>query len=395
MIDTTTFWHTQPRPIIALAPMDGVTDQPFRHIQKRYGKPALMYTEFTNVEGLCYGATRLLRDFLFDETQRPIIAQIYGSTPEAYRQVAVILCELGFDGIDINMGCPAKNIASSGCGAALIRTPKLAQEIVRATQLGVRQWQDGMSARDCPDIKPRISNEVERRHALLPEAYRQRRAVPVSVKTRIGYDVPVVEPWMATLLETEPVAIGLHGRTLQQGYSGLADWEEIARAAELIHETPTLALGNGDVKSLADAYQRVEQYGVDGVLIGRAAFGNPYIFQGCEPSQALAQAAGGKVAGGKVAGGKWLGGKWLGGKWLGGKRLEKKRLEKKSRGRWRTRCKLRSNTPISSSKPTATKRSIASTPCANISAGTSRAFPARLRCVARSCAPTARRTWRR
>ncbi len=296
-MDTTTFWHTTPRPIIALAPMDGVTDQPFRHIQKRYGNPALMYTEFTNVEGLCYGATRLLRDFLFDETQRPIIAQIYGATPEAYRQVAVILCELGFDGIDINMGCPAKNIASSGCGAALIRTPKLAQEIVRATQLGVQQWQNGMTSRGCPDIKPRISNEVERRHALLPAQYRQRRAVPVSVKTRIGYDIPVVEEWVATLLETEPVAIGLHGRTLEQGYSGLADWEEIARAAEIIHETPTLALGNGDVKSLADAYERVEQYGVDGVLIGRAAFGNPYIFQGCEPSQALAQTANGKAGG--------------------------------------------------------------------------------------------------
>ena len=117
-MDSTNFWQTLELPIIGLSPMDGVTDQPFRHIQKKYGNPPVVYTEFTSTEGVCHGAEQLLSDFLYDETQRPIIAQIYGTTPEFFRQTTILLCELGFDGIDINMGCPAKNVAHSGAGAA-------------------------------------------------------------------------------------------------------------------------------------------------------------------------------------------------------------------------------------------------------------------------------------
>src|SRR5262245_47814010 len=108
------FWSTLSQPIIGLSPMDGVSDHPFRQIQKKYGQPAVVYTEFTSVEGVCHGADRLLKDFLFDESQRPIIGQIYGTTPEYFRQTSIVLCELGFDGIDINMGCPAKNVAHAG-----------------------------------------------------------------------------------------------------------------------------------------------------------------------------------------------------------------------------------------------------------------------------------------
>lgn len=259
--------------------MDGVTDYPFRHIQKKYGQPAVMYTEFTSVEGVCHGADRLLTDFLFDESQRPIIGQIYGTTPEYFRQTALILCQLGFDGVDINMGCPAKNVAHSGAGAALIQTPDLAQTIIEATQAGIRDWQNGLTVDDCPDITPLIREEVKRRHQLLPTQYQQPRPIPISIKTRIGYSHPVVSEWIPRLLATEPAAIAIHGRTLKQQYGGLANWEEIAKAVELARSTSTLILGNGDVHSRTEALQKVQQYGVNGVLLGRATMGNPGVFE--------------------------------------------------------------------------------------------------------------------
>jgi tRNA-dihydrouridine synthase B len=259
--------------------MDGVSDHPFRHIQKKYGQPALVYTEFTSVEGLCHGATRLLKDFLFDETQRPIIGQIYGSTPAYFYQAAIILCELGFDGVDINMGCPAKNVAHSGAGAALIKTPKLAQEIIAAVQAGIKDWTNGKTIQDCPDVIPNIQQAIKIRHAELPTAYQTPRVIPVSVKTRVGYDQPVINEWIPTLLEMNPAAIALHGRTLKQQYGGLANWEIIGQAAELIHKTETKILGNGDIHTHAEALDRISTYQLDGVLIGRGSMGNPFIFQ--------------------------------------------------------------------------------------------------------------------
>ncbi len=275
---TQTFWQSLPRPIIGLAPMDGVGDQPFRHLQKKYGQPALLFTEFTSVEALCHGDRFSMLNLLYDESQRPIIAQIYGKNPHYYRQVAVLLCELGFDGIDLNMGCPAATVANKGCGAGLIRTPDLAQSLIRAVRHGVQDWQNGMNAADCPDIPAKFAAEAAQLHQRLPTRYRERRAVPVSVKTRIGYEEPTVAEWIPRLLETEPVAISLHGRTLRQAYGGQADWDEISRAAELVHQTDTLILGNGDVHSWEDGQRRVSTYGVDGVLIGRASFGNPFVF---------------------------------------------------------------------------------------------------------------------
>lgn len=260
--------------------MDGVTDFPFRHITKKYGNPAVIYTEFTSVEGVCHGAVQLLKDFLFDETQRPIIGQIYGTTPDFFRQTAIILCQLGFDGIDINMGCPAKNVAHSGAGASLIKTPELAQEIIRHTQLGIAQWHNGASAKDCPDITAGIVEQVETRESSLSEKYRDRtRYIPVSVKTRVGYDKPVIHQWIPTLLEMNVDAIALHGRTLKQQYGGLASWELIGEAAALTKAADVTLVGNGDVKTLADAHEKIETYGTDGVLIGRASMGNPFVFK--------------------------------------------------------------------------------------------------------------------
>jgi len=134
--------------------------------------------------------------------------------------------------------------------------------------------------RDCPDIRAKIANAVEQRQQQLPPEYQTRRFVPVSVKTRIGYDQPVTKAWVSELMEEEPFAIGIHGRTLEQAYSGSADWDEIAKATEITQDSETLLLGNGDISSLADAQNRVDKYGVDGVLIGRASFGNPFLFQG-------------------------------------------------------------------------------------------------------------------
>jgi nifR3 family TIM-barrel protein len=272
------FWEALPRPIVGLAPMDGVTDHPSRHIQKKYGNPDVVYTEFTSVEALCHGDWQSWRNFLYDETQRPIVAQIYGRTPEYFRQVAIMLCELGFDGIDVNMGCPAKTVANGGCGAGLIRTPDCAQSIIQAVKDGVQDWRNGATTAQCTRLLARFSKRVAAIHEQLPPAYRQRRSMPVSVKTRIGYDAPAVNDWVPRLLEAEPAAICLHGRTLRQGYSGLANWEAIAQAAELAGGAQTLILGNGDAATRGDAERRAATYGLAGVLIGRASFGNPFVF---------------------------------------------------------------------------------------------------------------------
>lgn len=279
---TANFWQSLPRPIWGLAPMSAITDHPYRHIYKKYGNPALLYTEFTAVERVDVGDADLLKDFLYDESQRPIIAQIYGRTPFHFRRMALLLCELGFDGIDINMGCPSRSIVHGGSGAGLIRTPSLALQILAATKAGVEAWRNGARLRDDPHTPPRLVAEVEARHAQLPEFARARRAIPVSVKTRIGYEEPDVEHWISTLLEGEPAALALHGRTLRQGYGGSADWDAIGRAAELARSAGVPLLGNGDLRSLAEGRQRVADYGVAGALIGRASSGNPFVF--CDAS---------------------------------------------------------------------------------------------------------------
>lgn len=271
-------WQTLAKPIIALSPMDGVTDRAYRTIQKKYGKPDLVYTEFTNVEGLCNNAIKLMRAFDYDETQRPVIAQIFGVTPEYYRQVAVMLCELGFDGIDINMGCPAKKVHRHGSGAGLICTPNLAQEIVRQTKQGITDYENGMRSKDCPDFSSRILKDIEARIKKLPQLPNPERKVGLSLKTRIGYHEATTKDWFSYLLETDAEAIALHGRTLKQQYSGLANWEEIGNAVNLAKPTGKLILGNGDVANRTQALEKVAKYGVDGVLIGRASFGNPFVF---------------------------------------------------------------------------------------------------------------------
>jgi len=274
------FWNTLTYPAIGLAPMDGVTDAAFRYMVAKYGHPALVITEFTSVEGIRAGAERLLDDFLYSELERPVVAQVFGSDPEAFYVGALAAAALGFDGIDINMGCPAKNVAERGAGAALIRDPVRAKQIIRQVQRAVLDWANGISL-EAGGVPERIFELVAARN---PNPLR--KLLPVSVKTRIGYDTVVITDWIRHLLETDPANISLHGRTLKQGYAGEANWDAIAQAAVIVHaEAPgTTLLGNGDVTSLDDAHRRITEYGTDGVLIGRAAFGNPWIFTGYQPT---------------------------------------------------------------------------------------------------------------
>lgn len=269
------FWEKLARPIIGLSPMDGVTDAAMRFVTKKYGEPAVVFTEFTSAEGVRAGAMRLMKDFAYDDSERPIVAQIFGSDPDAFHRTAMVVAALGFDGVDINMGCPAKNVEEHGAGAALIKNPKLAGQIIAATRMGVEDWVAGEKLEDF--VSAEIVNFVQNRN---PKP--DKKIIPVSVKTRIGYDQPVTESWISQLLEFEPANISLHGRTLKQLYAGEANWEEIGKAAALAKPTKTSFLGNGDISSLADAKEKIETYGLDGVLIGRGAQGNPWFFKGEE-----------------------------------------------------------------------------------------------------------------
>ena len=139
------FWQNIPRPIIGLSPMDGVTDPSFRFITAKHGRPDVILTEFVNIQSAIYAPELMLKDFTYAEIERPVVAQIYGKTPELFYQVAHIVGELGFDGLDINMGCPARKVAAAGCGAALIREPELARAIIQAAQQGLQDWYNGQS----------------------------------------------------------------------------------------------------------------------------------------------------------------------------------------------------------------------------------------------------------
>lgn len=263
--------------------MDGVTDAPCRTMQGLYGRPDVVLTEFTNVEGLWRGSDRIFRDFLYTPAERPVVAQIFGCRPEYFYKAAHVVCELGFDGVDINMGCPARTVANKGGGAALIRMPETATAIIRATQQGVRDWANGQTLEELEMDPHRIENirqmNEERARVWGDTTKIERRLLPVSVKTRLGYDSIVITDWVQELLELEPAVIAIHGRTLAQHYKGEANWDAIAAAAEIVRKTDTLIFGNGDIKNLYDAAQRIRMAGVNGVLIGRATFGNPWLFR--------------------------------------------------------------------------------------------------------------------
>jgi tRNA-dihydrouridine synthase B len=293
-MDENSFWNNLPRPIIGLAPMDGVTDAAFRAITARHGGPDISFTEFTPVDRIVRGHDPELSDLRYSEIERPVIAQVFGTEPDSFYRIAHLICELGFDGIDINMGCPSKTIAGAGAGAGLIRTPERAREILGRTRQGIRDWAAGQTIEQI-GLPASVVDDVRRAknrwfgHDVEAMMETPRQPIPVSVKTRLGYGQVVIEDWIPSLLSESPAAITLHGRTLAQRYRGEADWEAIARAVEIVRGSGTLILGNGDIRSAATAVRRIRETGVHGVLIGRAALGNPWIFRTTDSIRAAAQ----------------------------------------------------------------------------------------------------------
>lgn len=238
------FWKELNKPFFILAPMDGVTDTVFRQIVADVGKPDVFLTEFVPVDALfSKGNERAIRTLKFTETERPIVAQIWGVDPDKFYKSARLISKMGFDGIDINMGCPDKSaIAKQACGA-LIQNPKLAQEIILATIKGAG-------------------------------------GLPVSVKTRIGFINIETGKWVEVLLKTPISALTLHLRTVSEMSKVPAHWEEIGKAVGIRNKlkSDALIIGNGDVKSLNDAREKCEKYKIDGVMIGRGIFENVYLF---------------------------------------------------------------------------------------------------------------------
>ena len=256
--------------ILALAPMADVTDAAFRRIIAKYSQRPqrqnglrggranyVTFTEFVSCDGLCSsGRKNLLPILKYSEKERPIVAQVFGANPENFYKSAKIIKKLDFDGIDINMGCPDKKVLKQGAGAALINNHKLAQEIIRQTKKGSGN-------------------------------------LPISIKTRIGYDKyneKEFKKWLTALLEEKPAAITIHGRTKKEMSLVPAHWDIIAEAVKIRNKfdnskNRTLIIGNGDVQNLADAEEKAKETGVDGVMIGRAVFGNPWLFAENRPCQ--------------------------------------------------------------------------------------------------------------
>ncbi len=257
--------------------MADVTDPAFRRIIAKYSKwggrdvldsqgkfnrpheqlvggPDVMWTEFVSADGLAFapeeGRKKLLADLQFTEAERPIVAQFFTSRPETMEKAATLAREMGFDGIDINMGCPDQSIEKQGAGAAMMKTSELALEVIAAAKKGAGD-------------------------------------LPISVKTRVGFNKVELETWIPKLLSSGLAAITIHARTRKEMSKVPARWEHVKRVVELRNELApeTLILGNGDVLTLEMAHQKVEETGADGVMIGKGIFGNPWLFKNLQDSK--------------------------------------------------------------------------------------------------------------
>lgn len=239
-----------------LAPMADVTDVAFRRVIAKYGKPDVMYTEFVSADGLCHpeGRKKLLIDLAYTESERPIVAQLFTGHPDKMREAASLVQGLGFDGLDINMGCPDRKVEKQCAGAALMKSPKLAREIIRAAKEGA------------PNL-------------------------PVSVKTRIGYNKNELATWLQELLAEKPAVVTIHCRTRKEMSDVPARWEHVREAVAIRDRlgSKTLIFGNGDVLGLNDAHAKALETGADGVMLGRAIFGNPFLFSDSPRSVSVCQ----------------------------------------------------------------------------------------------------------
>ena len=247
---------------MAVAPMADVTDAPFRRMIAKYsahtrtdgtvGGADVTWTEFVAADGLARateeGKKKLMADLIYAEEERPIVAQLFSSNEEHMEYAAKLCLDLGFDGVDINMGCPDKSIEKQGCGSAMIKSPESARKIIRAAKRGAQ------------------SDKTD--------------GIPVSVKTRLGYYEDALEDWLKVLLEENPALITLHARTRQDMSKVPARWDRLKAAVEIKNQInpEVLIAGNGDVLSIADGQIKAKESGADGVMIGRALFGNPWFF---------------------------------------------------------------------------------------------------------------------
>ncbi|MEI5993848.1 tRNA dihydrouridine synthase [Candidatus Enterococcus mansonii] len=242
---TTNFWAELPKPFFILAPMEDVTDVVFRHVVKEAGAPDVFFTEFTNSDSYCHpdGKESVQGRLVFTEDEQPMVAHIWGDKPEFFKEMSIGLAEMGFKGVDINMGCPVPNVAGRGKGSGLILHPDVAAELIDAAKAG---------------------------------------GLPVSVKTRIGYaEIAEMEDWITHLLKQDIANLSVHLRTRNEMSKVDAHWDLIPQIMEIRDRIApqTLITINGDIPDRQIGLQLAEQYGVDGIMIGRGIFKNPYAFE--------------------------------------------------------------------------------------------------------------------
>lgn len=242
---TTNFWAELPKPFFILAPMEDVTDVVFRHVVKEAGAPDVFFTEFTNSDSYCHpdGIESVRGRLVFTEDEQPMVAHIWGDKPEFFKEMSLGLAEMGFKGIDLNMGCPVPNVAGRGKGSGLILRPEVAAELIEAAKAG---------------------------------------GIPVSVKTRIGYaEIAEMEAWITHLLKQDIANLSVHLRTRNEMSKVDAHWDLIPQIMTIRDRVApqTLITINGDIPDRQTGLQLAEQYGVDGIMIGRGIFKNPYAFE--------------------------------------------------------------------------------------------------------------------
>lgn len=239
------FWRELPRPFFVLAPMEDVTDVVFRHVVSEAGRPDVFFTEFTNTESFCHpeGIHSVRGRLTFTEDEQPMVAHIWGDKPEHFREMSIGMAEMGFKGIDLNMGCPVANVATKGKGSGLIQRPEIAAEIIQAAKAG---------------------------------------GLPVSVKTRLGYsEIDEWRDWLKHVFEQDIANLSIHLRTRREMSKVDAHWELIGEIKKLRDEIApdTLLTINGDIPDRKTGLELAEKYGIDGVMIGRGIFHNPYAFE--------------------------------------------------------------------------------------------------------------------
>ncbi len=239
------FWSELPRPFFILAPMEDVTDIVFRHVVSEAARPDVFFTEFTNTESFCHpeGIHSVRGRLTFSEDEQPVVAHIWGDKPEQFRETSIQLAKMGFKGIDLNMGCPVANVAKKGKGSGLILRPDVAAEIIQATKAG---------------------------------------GLPVSVKTRLGYyEIDEWKDWLKHVFEQDIANLSIHLRTRKEMSKVDAHWELIEAIKNLRDEIApnTLLTINGDIPDRKTGLELAEKYGIDGVMIGRGIFHNPFAFE--------------------------------------------------------------------------------------------------------------------